>query len=259
MAKPSNEYARYKKATTDSKQRIIASSFGEVGTLKTSFWLTAPGPIIIQSTDKGTEGVVDVYLKQYEEETGKTKDIYVVEYDPYVGVMAQEEAVEIRDKIIEDFKHAIEHAATVVWDKETNIYEIFKYAEFGSPSEKPASYYPLDQKYRHVINLAKETDVNFGLIQGMQDIWVDKVNAKTGARGAGKGGGRKRRGFREVEEQVHINIEHFLDDETNRFMMRIGKSRGPGGKAIQNKTIGYVTFPDFAQLVFPDSDESDWE
>ena len=261
MAKPigeslSNPWSRYQKANGSFKQRIIAASFGEVGRLKTSFWLTAPAPIVIQSTDKGLEGVVDVFLNTLYKETGQTKDIYVVEYDPMVGIMAQEEAIEIRDTFEEDFKHALEHARTVVWDKETNVYEIFKYAEFGAPSDSANNYYALDQRYRHLINLAKDTEVNFGLIQGMMDIWGTKVS-NSGKLTGKKTDTRKRRGMREIEELVHINIEHTVDEEGN-FILNIGKSRGPGGRDIQNQSIPYVTFPEFAMLVFPDSSEQDW-
>lgn len=259
MTKTSNEWSRYTKASTEGRQRIIAASFGEAGTLKTSFWLTAPGPIVIQSTDKGLEGVVDVYLKTLSDETGKTKDIYVVEYDPAVGVMAKEEAEEIRDKIVNDFEHALQHARTVVWDKETQVYEIFKYAEFGAPKDAPQNYYELDQRYRHVINLAKDTDINFGLIQGMKTPWVPKVNKKTGTQGAVPSvDERVRRGMREIEELVHINIEHTTDTD-GAFILKVGKSRGPGAREIQNQTIPYVDFPSFAQLVFPDSVLEDWK
>lgn len=258
MPKPvkSNEWDRYQKADIVGRQRIIAASFGEVGVLKTSFWLTAPPPIVIQSTDHGLEGVVDTYLKDLYDKTGKVKDIYVVEYDPSTADVSQEELQEVRAKFEDDFDHALNHARTIVWDKETQVYEIFKYAEFGAPSDAPSNYYALDQRYRHLINKAKETDVNFGLIQSMRDAWVPKVNKKTGAQGAAKTEDRIRRGMREIEELVHINIEHALED--GEFMLRIGKSRGPGGRDIQNTTIPYLTFPEFAQLVFPESSEEDW-
>ena len=51
---------RFTKASTTLKPRIIAASYGEVGTLKTSFWLGAPGPILVQSLDWGLEGVIVV-------------------------------------------------------------------------------------------------------------------------------------------------------------------------------------------------------
>lgn len=251
-----NEWSRYTKLTDTSKQRIIAASFGEVGTLKTSFWLTTPAPIVIHSTDKGLEGVVDVYLKQYYELTGQRKDIYRVEYDPCVGIMGQDEAITIRDKFEDDWAHTLKYARSTFWDKETQVYEIFKYAEFGAPSDTPSNYYALDQRYRHVINLAKDTDINFGLIQSMKTPWAPKVNKRTGAEGAAPTKGRERRGMREIEELVHLNLEHVWNGEA--FQINIGKSRGPGGRDIQNQTIDYVEFPTFAQLVFPDSQETDW-
>jgi len=253
----SNEFTRYTKLTSQYRQRIIAASYGEAGTLKTSFWLTAPGPIIIQSADKGLEGVVDVYLDTLYRETGKSKDIYVVEYDPSVGTMGQEEAIEIRDKFEEDFQHALTIARTIVWDKETQVYEVFKYAEFGAPSDTPSNYYALDQRYRHLINLAKETDINFGLIQGMKTPWAAKVNKRTGVEGAAPTSRRERRGMREIEELVHVNIEHAFEDDA--FVLKVGKSRGPGSRDIQNQTLPYMTFPEFGQLVFPQSNPSDWE
>lgn len=254
--KSSVDLSRYTKVTTESKHRIIAASYGEVGMLKTSFWLGAPGPIVIQSTDNGLEGVADVYLKQLYETTGQTKDIYVIEYNAQTAGVTQEEAEEVRLAIESDFEHALSFARTIVWDKETGIYEVCKYAEFGAPSDNPSNYYALDQRYRTLINKAKAADVNFGLIQGMKTAWVPKVNKKTGAQGAAKSDDRVRRGFREIEELVHINIEHAFEED--QFVMKIGKSRGPGGRDIQNSTIPFVSFAEFATLIFPDSELSDW-
>lgn len=243
------------KADTRGKQRIIAASFGEVGTLKTSFWLTAPGPILLQSLDRGTEGVVDVYLKKLEEE-GREKDIYILPYDSNTHEATQETAEETASKIEADFEAAIENAVkTIIWDKETQIYEIFKFAVLGAPTDAPAAYYPLFQRYRALINRAKDADINFGVIQGMKDRWGQTMKA-SGKMGANKTSDRQRRGMPEIDELMHINIEHILED--GEFYMKIGKSRGPGGQAIQNSTIPYCDFPTFAQMVFPDSEESDW-
>lgn len=243
-----NELARFRLADDTLKERIIAASFGEVGTLKTSFWLSAPGPIVVQSCDRGLEGVVEEFRKK--------KDIYVVEYDANTSGIEQDEAIETRDKLTEDFEHAVKHARTVIWDKETQVYEIFKYAEFGAPSDAPSNYYPLFQRYRRVINLAKSADVNFGIIQGMKNPWAPKVNKKTGAQGAMKTEERVRRGMPEIEEIVHINIEHVFEE--GKFQLKIGKSRGPGGREIQNTTIPFMQFAEFATLVFPNTDVEDW-
>lgn len=248
LALPVNEFARYSKASSETRQRIIAASFGEVGTLKTSFWLGAPGPIVVFSLDKGLEGVVEEYAKK--------KDIYVREYDwNPTEDLSQEEAITIRDEFIADFEHAIEHARTVIWDKETQVWELFRYAEFGAPNDAPRNYPQLYQRYRRLINMPKSTDINFGLIQGMRTPWISKVKAN-GAQGVSKSNERERKGMDEIDELVHINIEHAIED--GEFVLKVGKSRGPGGRDIQNTTIPFVEFHQFAQLVFPDSAEADW-
>ncbi len=251
MAK-ADPFSRFTKAEDTPKQRIIGASYGEVGTLKTSFWLGAPGPIVVQSLDQGLEGVVEPHLKD-------GKEIYIAEYEwNPTEELDQDEAIMLRDKFIEDFEHAITVARTVVWDKETQVWELFRYAEFGAPNDAPRNYPQLYQRYRRYLNMPKSTDINFGIIQGMRTPWVTKVNPKSGAQGAVKGNERERKGMDEIEELVHINIEHFLDPTDKEFKLRIGKARGPGGRDIQNTVIPYVEFPEFAQLVFPDSEEGDW-
>ena len=242
------DWSRFQKANNPVKNRIIGASFGEVGTLKTSWWLGAPGPIVIQSLDRGLEGVIEPFQAQ--------KDIYVAEYDANTSDVTQEQAESIRDQIIEDFKDALTKARTIIWDKETQIYEIFKWAEFGAPSGNPKDYYPLFQRYRSLFNMAKDSDVNFGVIQGMRTPWVpvQKGSGKTGAAPAKNS--RERRGMPEIDELVHINIEHVLED--GEFRMKIGKSRGPGGQNLQNTEIAFLPFADFAGLMFPDSDPSEW-
>lgn len=257
------------------KKRIIGSSYGEVGTLKTSFWISAPGPILLQSLDRGTEGVVDVYLDKLKNEEGRDKEIYVEQYDANTHTLetiakslkalkdseiedAQGVAQEVANKIEADFVKAIEQGAkTIIWDKETQIYEIFKFAQFGAPSDAPSNYFGLFQRYRHLINLAKDSDINFGVIQGMKTPWISEMKAtgKIGAKPSSKE--RVRRGMPEIDELMHVNIEHIIQD--GAFLMNVGKVRGPGARGIQNKTIGYMEFPEFATLMFPDTTEEDWK
>jgi hypothetical protein len=247
----------FTKMDSKGKQRIIAASFGEVGTLKTSFWLTAPGPILIQSLDRGTEGVVDVYLKEHPE-----KSIYLAEYDANTHLLVQEEDAQaaaegVYAKFEADMRGAIKKGVrTIIWDKETQLYEIAKYAVLGAPSSNPSNYYELYQRYRALINDAKDSDINFGVIQGMKTPWVTEMKA-TGKMGGKPSKDRVRRGMPEIDELMHLNIEHVIDEDGD-FMMNIGKVRGPGAREIQNKTIPYMEFPAFATLVFPETEESDW-
>lgn len=253
----SSPFSRFQKADQPTKNRIIGASFGMPGTGKTSFWLGAPGPIILFSFDKGLEGVVEKFQD--------TKDIYVAEYDwSPTEDLDQEEAITLRDKFTEDFEHAIEVARTVLIDKETDLWELFRYAEFGAPKDAPLNYPALNQRYRRLINLPKSTDINFGITQGMKERWVKKVNARTGAQGAAASGEFERAGFKEIEGLMHVNLFHERkrNPEPNKpsvFTFEVGKSRGPGAPDVQDQTFENLSFVDFAQLVFPDSTEEDWQ
>ena len=250
MAKTVNEYARYTKADAPVKQRIIGLSVGEPGSRKTSFWLEAPGPIVIFSLDKGLEGVVERYQEH--------KDIYVSEYEwSPTSDLGQDEAIELRDKFTEDFEHAIQNARTVIWDKENDIWEMFRYAEFGAPNDAPRNYPALNQRYRRLINMPKSLDINFGLIEGMKDEWGTKVNKKTGAQGAVSTGNRIRAGFGELDGLVHLVLGH-SGVSPDTWNLHVGKARGPGGHEIAGQDFQGLTFGELAQLVFPESSEGDW-
>lgn len=247
-----NELARYKMADQPVKPRIIASSAGEVGTLKTSFWLGAPGPIGILSFDRGLEGVIEEYQDQ--------KAIYVQEFDWVTAPGAepdQSAAVDMRDQITEVFEHMVKHVRTMFIDKETDMWSVFKYAEFGAPEKgRQDDWDLLKNRVRRLMNMPKALDLNFGMIQGMKNEWISQINPNTGAKGIAQTGLRVPAGMDDIEAIAHINIMHMIED--GEFRMRIGKARGPGGRAIQNQTIPAVTFAEFGQLVFPNSSEADW-
>jgi hypothetical protein len=250
----SSPFARFQKANEEVRQRIIGLSAGDVGSRKTSFWLEAPGPIVIISLDKGLEGVVQRYQDD--------KEIYVAEYEwspnPDDPTMTQDQAVELRDKITEDFESAIQNARTVIIDKENDLWELFRYAEFGAPNDAPRNYPALNQRYRRLINMPKSLDINFGCIDGLKDEWVSQVNRKTGSRGAVASGNRIRAGFGELDGLVHIVLNH-TGVSPDTWGITVGKARGPGGFDIAGKELSNLSFPEFAWLVFPDSLKSDWE
>lgn len=255
MAKTVDAFARYTKATTDVKPRIIANSVGEVGTGKTHFWLGAPGPIVIQTLDMGLEGVVEPFAD--------TKDIYIAHYD--IGQTIGESfthalAVIARDKFVADFEDAIRVARTIVWDRETDVFNLFQYADFGTDdaygAAPPKDWDKMKGKIRRMIAMAKASDVNFGLIQGMKNEWVPQVNKKTGAKAAGQSGNRIPAGMEDIDALVHTNLQHGRVGKD--FSITVGKSRGPGGFDIQDQTLTNLSFVELAQLMFPDSDESNW-
>src|SRR3990167_7215039 len=168
------------------KYRDITRIAGGVGTGKTYFGLTGPEPVFVQSVDKGLEAVVEQFV-------AAGKEIHVAEYDWRVKrgeeELSQDDATEIRDKIIHDYYYALDNGArTVVWDKESDIWQVFRYAEFGGPNDAPKNYEQLNARYKSLIDDAKACAVNFFLIQAMRDDWglTGSVSAKTGKKSFGK-------------------------------------------------------------------------
>jgi hypothetical protein len=254
MAK-TDPFSGYTKAEGAAKPRLIASSYGEVGTLKTSFWLGAPGPIVVLSFDKGLEGVIEPYQD--------LKDIYVKEFAWATAVGEkpdQDAAIAVVDEFTEVFEHSINipGVRTVFIDKETDMWSAFKYAKFGPPEKgKPEDWDGLKNQVRRLLNMPKALDINFGVIQGMRNEWIPgPVNPNTGKKGMTQSGRRIPLGMDDVEAIMHVNIEHFRED--GEFKMRIGKARGPGGREIQYQVLPALSFAEFGQLVFPGTDDSDW-
>lgn len=249
--------SRFKKASTVPTPRIIGLSMGEVGTGKTAFWLSAPGPIVVLSFDQGLEGVIEDFQA--------TKDIYVQEYEwAPTEDTSQDEAVELRDQFTADFESAIQNARTVIIDKETQLWELMRYAEFGGPSEAPRNYPALNQRMRRLLNMPKATTINFGIIEGMKDQWVTKKKADGGSAGA-QTGLRVRKGFDEADELVHVTLVH--ERAEGQFTYTVGKSRGPGGFSVQDQSFMIPAdpeeklnaFAEFGMRVFPDTTLEDWQ
>jgi hypothetical protein len=241
---------RFKRATASAVPRIIGASSGEYGSGKTHFWLGAPGPIVIMSFDKGLEGVVEKYQDE--------KEIRIAEYEwePTDDSFDQEEAIKLRDQFIEDFYFAAMHARTVIWDKETDIWNLVRYSEFGGPSERPNNFDRLNQRMRKYVNHPKKLTINFGLVQSLKDEWVSVTKAN-GKEGGASTGNRKKAGFKEVDGLVNVVLSH--ESNGDQFSVTVEKARGIGSAAVQNKTFPNMTFSELGMALFPDTDVPDWK
>lgn len=243
-----------------TKHRVIGLSIGEVGSRKTRFWLEAPGPIAIFSLDQGLEGVVNGVL---DDAPDKEIQVWEREWFPTKDEDMQDKAIELRDEFLEKWEEVITsgHFRTAVVDKETDMWALFRYAEFGPDgNDAPRNYPALNQRYRKMVNLAKASDLNVGFIEGMKDRWGEKVNKTTGAKGVAKSGDRIRAGFNELDGLVHMVLTH-SGVGPDSWAIEVGKVRGPGAIAVAGSTLSFEeceTFASFAQMVFPDTDDSDW-
>lgn len=254
--KTNSKWGAFQKATADRNPRTVWLASGEVGTGKTRFALTGPSPILVQSLDRGLEGVVEGILGADPE-----KEIYVKEYDwnPQDENFNQQTAIDLRDQIIADFEFGLANARTIVWDKETDMWEVFRYAEFGGPSDAPKDYAKLNQRYFHLINRVKSTPgVNMCLIQSMKDEWGSEatVDRNSGAKKMKpiQTGRRIRTGFSRLDEIVFFDMHHRR--EKGEFFFDIGKCRQ--NASLSDQSMPAMTFAEFGTLLVDGTEESDW-
>jgi hypothetical protein len=247
----------------------VARLVGEIGTGKTDFALGAPGPIVVHTIDQGLEGVVEEYAGD--------KEIYVKSYDLGVETGAEvthEASVIVRDNFIANFEADIVEkvAKTLIIDRESDLWSLHVFAETGTDDRfgaAPAKDWPkIKAKIRRLFAMAKASNVNLLVIQGLKNEWSKVVNPKTGNMTSTPNGNRIPDGMDEVGSDMHIDLSFTredFDNEASKFWMRAGKSRGPGNRMVQGQTFEIVkdgpakfSFAEFAQLVFPNTTEADW-
>lgn len=249
-----DSWGRFKALKDEKNFRLIWRSYGREKVGKSFFGLTAPGPVAIQSFDIGLEGVVEKFV-------AAGKDVRAVDYE-YTNQASQEEAKTILAQFIEDYKVALLTARTIVWDTETELWELFRYAEFGEnnngvATDQPKNYAKLNSTYRDLVQLAYKARVNLQLIQKVKERW-GMVNDRLGPTGQFEPTGMKEAGY-----IVQANIKHTWDKEQG-FGIEVINCRQNMALAGETFYTGVgkdrltVDMPYLAQLVFPDSDEQAW-
>lgn len=247
MANKPNPLDIFKRAATTAVPRIIGSLVGPPGSGKTHFGLTAPGPIVLFSLDFGTEGTVD-------QQVFEGKDIRVVPYEWVIDpdksdTELREEAQVLRNKFKEEYFIACEHARTVIVDKETELWNLVRYAEFGSPkADVPRDFDKANQYMRMLINYPKKFTTNALFIEDTKEEWAAATR---------KSGDVKRAGFRELEGLVNVDL-WTTRLGGGKFSTHVGKAKGPGATDVHEKDFENLDFATLGMLLFPDTDEDDW-
>jgi hypothetical protein len=232
-------------------QRMIFRSFGPEKVGKNHFGLSGPGPIAVQSFDIGLEGVAEKFRKQGKEVRSTTYEFVKDKCD-------QDDAIEIRDRFIKDYEIALNKARTIQWDTETELWEIFRFAEFGKASDAPKDYVKLNARYRDLIQQAYDANVNLQLIQKVKEKWgTIKKQSRDGriVDSPYPTGEMEPTGFKEAGYIVQVNIKHTWDKE-NGFGINILNCRQNMG--VAGETFYDMSFGELAQLVFPGTDDEDW-
>lgn len=264
--------SRFTLAHSERRFRMMYLDIGEEGTGKSDFGLTMPKPLLVQSLDiGGLEGLLEqprfagqeIYLEEYAWQPGAGHLDMKEMDDKVVKKQLSELATELTRKLVKDFIYALENGIrSVLWDKETDVWEMARFSEFGGPNDAPRNYPQLNAFYKSLILKPYGFNVNFGLIEGFKDEWAAKADPRTGEQKPKSTGRRVRQGFDRAPELVQIVIEHegnprvVEEGVVENSVMRIGKSRQ--NTSLAGTELPNMSFPDLAQMVFPDSTLEDW-
>lgn len=240
------------------KHRTIALVTGEAGAGSTRFALTGPGPHLHQSFDMGLEGTID----QAEAEGLLSDPFDAREYSWKPGpggTFDKKLAEDVRDQFEADMVEALEGGYRMIsWDKEDQVWELYRYAEFGAPNDNPKNYAKLNQRYVALVNMVKNYDASLIMIDSLRTPW------EKGPNGLVKTKRRERRGFDELDRlvmvEIHMRREPSSDPNASplpEYYFDIGKCRQ--NSKIQDQTFAAMTFPEFGTLLMPGSVEEDWK
>lgn len=232
----------FKKVPIGVKHRLIASISGLEKQGKTSFALSAPGPIIYFNLDKGEEGVIDKYSCD--------KEIYQKEY---VFSRLGSGHAPLWTEFVADYYNALKSKArTIIIDTATDAWELIRLARLGKVAQvMPHHYGPVNAEFTLMVKEAFDYDKNVIYLHKFKKQYVnDKFT-----------GNYERAGFSGTGYLVQSNLEVYRDGLDGRFYVKVVDCRQNsdlGGMEIElsDCTTG---FGFLAQLIFPDSSVEEWE
>lgn len=241
--------------------RIIMSVCGYDATGKTHLALSAPGPIAYQNLDRGLEGVGERVVK----ETGK--EVWESQYHfPELVVKAAKKgkddvtsikraAKEVWDEFTKDYRDALENGSgvrTIVWDTGTELWDLCRLAQFGKLTQvMPPEYISVNATFSALINEAYDYDKNLIMLHKMKPIYEKKERTDRS----------EMSGYSGVPfiAQIALTAEKNTKAEKlrDKFTLEVTKCRQD--TRLEGQRLKNHSFADIAMLVYPDSDESEWE
>lgn len=254
------DWGRFVDAAENERYNIVWSSQGQGGSGKTHFLLTAPEPIAVMLFDPaGLKGLKQ--LPQF-----KHKDIKVVDYTAEVNLGRYRDdtdrakaAQDTLAQFEEDWATVLKVARTVAWDKEDYVWEMLRYAMLEAFTDRPASYYELNMKYRGWFAEAEAAGVNFAAIRGMKERWGTRVSRSSGKEQGFATGEFDPRGMKEVPELVQLSLQHTWDDSRRQFTVKIlEKCRLGNALELVNTEYENLDFLTLAMMLYPEADPSVW-
>lgn len=225
----------------DIIKRVIMAVDGVEKHGKTTFALTAPGPIAIINMDIGLEGVVSKF---------PDKVIYEAVFN-YRDVTNKDEWEQMWLKVKEAWINALHSPTirTVVADTATEMWELCRLARLGRLTQiKPMHYGPVNAEFRDLIRESYDCGKNVILLHKQKREYIDD-----------KATGRlERSGFGDTGYLVQCNVNVWRR-EGNVYGLTVRDCRQNSDINEQEFEDPMNTFPFLASSIFPEVDMEYWE
>lgn len=252
------DWNAYESLSTDAPTSIVWASTGGEGSGKSAFGLSAPQPVFVAAFDAFGMNRVGKQFKVNPD--GTAKDIRISRYlfSPSEHKTEQargDAATAVWNRFVQEYRTALRNARTILWDREDLAWELLRFASFGGQSAAPKEYGELNSEYVSLIQEAYAASVNLGLLRGIREKWVSKMDAGKGKLVAHNTGEMIADGMKKVPDHVDITLYHFWSEKDNAYMTRIDKFTE---KEYKGQEFADLTFPMMATAAYPDTEESQW-
>jgi hypothetical protein len=254
-------------AGVDALHRLIIAVDGIDKSGKNYFAFSAPGPIACQSTDVGTEGVIEQFAAE--------KTIWLSHYRVLVEKhdspeVTMKKMAPVWGAFVSDFREVVVPALkvgkvrTVVWDTGTEIWDLLRLARFGKLQQVNQYHYSIvNQEFQNLVReVYLDTPGNMVILFKLGDEYRNDPVSGMG----NKTGELERKGFKDSAFLVQINATCWRDKRkgdrpkmpTGDFRLTVRNCRQNAGLAGFELTNEYITFPWLAVNVFPGTSLEDW-
>lgn len=269
---------------------VVLSEVAYEGAGKTNFWLTAPKPIAVISTDTNTEATARKVLNMgddddFDDDVIRFKQVSMpaLAFDERDDVKeeAEEKWDEIREFLRPMIKDDDERPKTLVFDTAPDVFDLRVLAEFGKTDQIPPDVRRnmmgrCNTSYKGVIQAFKDRGVHVILVHRAKDKWVDRtVRTSSGVKDERtKLEGpfdMEREGFKGTGFITNVEVLLAFDSKregklSTKYGMHVSRCNPrPGliGKEFwgRDKAAGVhkCSFPYLMTLVHPRTTVSDWE
>lgn len=248
------DWADFTPLSSEPPTSIAWASNGSEGSGKSYFGLTAPQPIFVCAFDPYGMDRVSSVVKA-------GKDIRIGRY-PFIARKGQtknelgDAATEIWDQFTNDFRTALAHARTILWDREDLAWELLRYSAFGAQNAAPKEYGELNAEYIGLIQEAAAAHVNLGLLRGLREKWISKFDPEKGKLVPHNTGEMCVDGMKKIPDHVDITLDHQWDATRKSFITVIRKFPNV---EYRDMDVPDLTFAMMAMAAYPDSDMESWQ